>query len=160
MDRDAELLLHGGRHGGGGERRFRGAALRHEVQDGVGALVGPLGPARAGQQARNTRRGEGRLRGVEGLPADAEGAGDFGDRPAVDAMPAQHLVFHLHPIALIEELLVGEGGVLHGVRARVEGAGGAEGGDLGILGSGGTAPGHDVNYNTSTMPGGVKTFLR
>lgn len=159
MDRDAKLLLHGVRHGGRRERRILGAALFHEVQDGVSALVGTLGPAWAGQQAWKPRRGERCLRGVEGLAADAEGAGDFADRPAVDAMPAQHLVFHLHPIAAVEELMAREGGVLHGVRAWVERAGDAEGGDLGILGSGRASPGHDVNYNTSSVPGLVKEII-
>lgn len=156
MEGDAELALHGVRHGGRGERRRLGAALLDEVQDGLGALVGALGSARAGQQAGQPPCGEGGRGGVEGLAADAEGASDFGDRPAVDAMAAQHFVLHLDPIAAIEELLVGEGGVLYGIRAGVEGADGAQGGDLGILGRGRTSPSHDVKYNTYTIPDGVK----
>jgi hypothetical protein len=119
MDRDAELLLHGVGHGGRGERRLLGAALLDEIQNGVGALVGPLGPTRAGQQAGNPRRGEGRLRGVEGLAADAEGAGDFGDRPTVDAMPAQHLVFDLHQVVRIEKRAVAKERIGHRLRVRV-----------------------------------------
>jgi hypothetical protein len=90
------------------------------------------------------------------LAADAEGVGDFGDGPAVALMPTQHLVLHLHPIAAVEELMPDEGGILDGVGARVEGAGRAEGGDLGIFGSGRASPGHDVNHNTSIIPVFVK----
>jgi hypothetical protein len=38
----------------------------------------------------------------------------------------------------------------------VEGAGGAEGRHLGILGSGRASPGHGVNHNTYSMSGPVK----
>ena len=60
-------------------------------------------------------------------------------------MPAQHLVLHLHAIPAIEELLAREGLVLDGVGAWMEGAGGAERGDLGILGGGRAASSHGVN---------------
>ncbi len=147
MDGDAEALAHRGGHGGRRARGILGALLLHEVEDGVGAFVCAPGAAGAGEQAGQPGSGEGRLRGVEGLTAHAKGGRDLGDRPAVDAMPAQHLVLHLHAIAAIEELMAGEGWVLHGIRARVEGAGGAQRGDLGRL-QARAASSHCVNHNT------------
>lgn len=160
MDGDAEALPHRLRPPGGRSRRIPGALLLDEVEDLVRALVRALGPARAGEQPRQPGRGEGRRRGIEGLPAHPKGGRHLGDRPLVDAMATEHLVLHLHAIASIEELVAPEGLVLDGFRARMERAGGAERGDLGIFRLGRASSSHRrVKNTTSIQWGHVKDIL-
>jgi hypothetical protein len=64
-------------------------------------------------------------------------------------MPTEHLVLHLHAVPSIEEFLPREGLILDRVRARMEGAGGAERDDLRILGDRRAPPRHRVMHTTS-----------
>jgi hypothetical protein len=159
MDRDAEALPHRLGHGARCSCGILGALLLDKVQDLVGTLVRTFGPAWPRQQTREPARGEGRLRGIEGLPAHAEGGGDLGDGARVHAVPAKHLVLHLHLIAPVEKLVAREGLISHGRGARMQRAGGLQRGDLGIRGRGTTAPGHGVNDNTYIWSAAVKGIV-
>lgn len=149
MDGDAEVLTHSVRDRRRRAGRRLGALLLDEGQDVVGALVRAFRSPRAREQPGQPGRCEGRRGRIERLAADPERGRHLGHRPPLDPMPAEHLVLHLHAIAPIEEVLAREGLVLDRVGAWVEGAGGAERGDLRILGGGWTAPGHSVMYTTS-----------
>ncbi len=159
MDRDAEAVPHGVRHGRRRARGRFGALLLDERQDFVGALVRALRAPRSGEQSWQPACCEGRLCGIEGLAADPERRRHLGHRPALDPMPTQHLVLHLHAIPAIEERLARERLVLDGVGAWMERAGGAECGDLRILRGGRTAPRHGVTYNTSINVMRVKEIM-
>src|SRR5262245_21005123 len=155
MNRDAEAFAHRVRDRRRRARRRRGALLLDELQDFVGAFVRALRPPRSRKQAWQPGRGEGRLGGIEGLAADPKRHRDLGDWPAVDPMPPEHLVLHLHPIAAIKELLARKRFVPDRLGARMERAGGAERDDLRVLWSGRTSPRHYVTYNTSPQAVGV-----
>ena len=133
MNPHAEALLDRLRDVGLRRRLVLGAPALDEVQDLVGTLVRALGPAGSRQEPRDPAGTERRVGRVERLAAQAEDGRDFGHRPAVHAMAADHLVLHLHAIPPIEELLAGEGVVLHGLGVRVQGAGRPERGGLGVL---------------------------
>lgn len=133
MDGNPEAALDGVRHALAAAVRAPGPPRLGEVEDLLGALVGMLGAAPAREQAREPVGSEGGVRSVEGLAAHLEAGGDLGHGPAVDPVPAQHLVLHLDPVARIEELVAGEGLVPNRLGTRVEGARGPEGRGPGIL---------------------------
>jgi hypothetical protein len=134
MDRHVEAAPHRVRHAGPGRRLVLDPPLRDEVQDRVGAFVSTLRPPRPRQEPGKSSGGEGRVRDIEGLATRPEGRGHGRDGPAVDTMAAQHLVLHLHVIPAIEELMLGEGRVLHALGAGMERAGRAERRGFSVLG--------------------------
>jgi hypothetical protein len=91
MHPDPELLVNGAHHPRVAPGRILGPLLLGEIENGLGALVGSLGPPSAWEQARQSGAGEGRLGPVERLAADAKGGGDFGHRAFVHPVAAQHL---------------------------------------------------------------------
>ncbi len=145
MDRDTEASLNDLGRG------LLGACLLHtpaldEVEDLVAALVGSLGAARLRQKTGNAVGLKGPRRRVESLAAGTEGDRHRGDGTSLDAVAPQHLVLHLEAIAPIEELLGREGLVMDGLGVGVEGARGAQRGDLGVLRARCRATGHLCNY--------------
>ena len=94
-----------------GRRRRLGCSARQAAAKSRIAsvhLCARRGPAWRGSRPGSPRGFEGRLRGVERLPAHPEGGGHLGDRAALHAVTADHLVLHLHAIAPIEERRAGE----------------------------------------------------
>lgn len=98
-----------------------------EVEDFLGALVIAPRPAGTWQQSRNPLLLECLFGHIICLAADPESFGHVADRTALDSMAAQHLVFDLHAVARVEELVrAGEGFVAHALRIGMERAGGAQ----------------------------------
>jgi hypothetical protein len=159
MDGDAEMLPHGVRDCRRRAGGRLGVLLLDEGQDFVGALVRAFRSPRAGEQAGQPGRREGRLGRIERLAADPKRGRHLGHRPPLDPTPTEHLVFHLHAIPSVEEVLAREGLVLDRVGARMEGAGGAERDDLRILGERRAPSRHRVMHTTSFSAIRVKGIL-
>ena len=105
-----------------------------EVEDLLGALVVAPRPTGTWQQSGNPLLLEGLIGDIECLAADPESFGHVADRAALDPVAAQHLVFDLHAVARVEELVrAGEGFVAHALRIGMERARRAQRRRLGIL---------------------------
>jgi len=115
---------------GGGS--LAGALLLDKVQDFLAKLVGPVRSAFVRQQASQALSFESGLRLVKGGPRAAEQFGRRADGFSVDLNPTQHLVFDLEGVASIEEIVLQKKRVGDAVGMRVEGAGLAQRGELGI----------------------------
>lgn len=131
-----------------------------EVEDLVAALVGALGAVWLRQKPGNAVGFKGPRRRVEGLAAGPEGDRHLGDGTSRDAVAPQHLVFHLETIAPVEELLGREGLVMDGLGVRMEGARGAQRGDLGVLRARCGATGHPCHYYYVQYRADVKRLSR
>ena len=93
----------------------------------VGAqLVRASRPALLRQQAGQAGLRKRGLRLIKGRTRKAEGLGGRGDGRAIDLDAAQHLVLDLHGIPSVEEGLLIEEGIPHGVRVRMQRALGAQ----------------------------------
>jgi len=105
-----------------------------ELEDLLGALVVAPRPAGTWQQSGNPLLLEGLFGHVVCLAADPESFGHVADRASLDLVAAQHLVFDLHAVARVEELVrAGEGFVAHALRIGMERARRAQRCSLGIL---------------------------
>jgi hypothetical protein len=120
MDLDAEACVDRGealwcRQLGGG-----GFEVDNEGDNLGRDLVTASGAARLGQQAGKPSRGERVLGLVEGRPRHPEGGGDVADGNAVGLVAPYHLVAHLDEVFRVEEGVVGEQGIAHRLRMRIE----------------------------------------
>jgi hypothetical protein len=124
---DALRQLPGPRGGG-----LLAHALREELHDVGAELVRPPRTRLLGDQGGEAAVGQSGLSVIEGRAGKAKGLRAVTDRLAIDAHPANHLVFHLHQIARVEELTAGKEGVAHRLGTGVEAAPLAERVGLGV----------------------------
>lgn len=91
-------------------------------EDFGGELVAAFWPPLPRYEPDQTVLGQGALGFVEGWSRHAKDAGDVADGHAIDPMTAHHLVADLHQVVGIEEGIIEEQGIAHGLGVGVEGA--------------------------------------
>ena len=110
--------------------------LLDKIEDLFRAFMGALGPAATWQQTGKPLSCKGLLCYIEGLSAESKRLRNFGHRPPLHAMTAEHFIMHLHPVSGIEKRIPSEAFVSDRFRVGMKGALVAEGRCLSVRGRG------------------------